>query len=227
MAAYTKIIDFFGLPACGKSTLMKYVCSHYHGNLKITTKNDLVKEARKHPFGLLTSLSVERFVAGIRLRLVAPCDNKRNEIGVIGWPSHARYYGYAIKHTDYDVVLCDHGDIQDFVSLERGDDLHNNEKFTNACSRYIDKSLATAYVYCKIDAKIALERMQNRGRKTGRLDVIREKELQLQELENEKLRFDFFADMLRKKEKRFFELDMSSPTETIAEVLYSHCNLFN
>ena len=227
MAAHTEIIDFFGVPACGKSTLMEYVCSHYHGNLKITTKNDLVKEAKKHPLWLLTSLPVERLVSGLRLRLAAPCDNKRKEIGVLGWPSHARYYGYALRHTDYDVILCDHGDIQDFVSLERGDDLHKITKYADACSRYIDKSLASTYIYCKIDAKVALERMQNRGRETGRLDVIKEKKLQLQEMENEKLRFDFFADMLQKKEKRFFELDMSEPTETIAEVLLSRCNLFN
>lgn len=225
MAAHTKIIDFFGIPACGKSTLVDYISTNYQGELRIISKHQLVKEAKKQPVKLMFSLPLDLMLSGIKLRMSAPFDKKRNEIKILNWPSHARYYGYAKKHSNCDVVLVDHGDIQDFVSLERGDDLHETKRFYNACSQYIDKSLATTYVYCKIDAKVAFERMQKRGRESGRIDIIGDKKVKLQELENEKKRFDYFAEILRSKGKNLVELDMTATTESIANDLISQLNI--
>lgn len=171
------------------------------------------------------SLSMDLILNGLKLRMSAPFDKKRNDIKILNWPSHARYYGYAKKHSKYDIVLVDHGDIQDIVSLERGDNLHETKRFYEACSQYIDKSLATTYVYCKIDAKVAFERMQKRGRVSGRIDTIDDKQVKLQELENEKKRFDSYAEMLKSKGKNYVELDMMATTELIANDLLSRLNI--
>ena len=219
MAAHTKIIDLFGLPACGKTTLSTYIFEKYGGYHKITTMSRLVKEAKLDGSHLRKSISLRYFFAGLRLRLLAPFDKIHKEIPVLNWPSHARYYCYAKKYSDYDVVLVDHGDIQDFVSLERGVDLHINKRFSDSCARYIDQSLATNYVYCNIEPEVALERMQNRGRKTGRIDVIGDEEEQLQALKSEKKRFDYFAEMLKAKRRNMVELEMDKPIEVIVQEL--------
>lgn len=219
MAAHTKIIDLFGIPACGKSTLSNFICDHYGSELKICTMPQLVSEARKDGNRLRKALSIGYFLAGIRLRLHAPFDKKHREIPIMNWPSHARYYSYAKKYSGYDVVLVDHGDIQDFVSLERGVDLHSDSRFSKACSHYIDRSLSDVYVYCKIDPEIALLRMQSRGRETGRIDTMGGETERLQALEKESSRFAFYAEMLRGKENVLLELDMNSPVEQIAATL--------
>ena len=217
MAAHTKIIDLFGLPACGKTSLTRYISEQYGERLKIATMPILVQEAKKDKGRLRKAFSPRYFSAGFRLRLLAPFDKKRRIIPLFNWPSHARYYSYAKKYPDYDIVLVDHGDIQDIVSLERGEDLHNNNRFSNGCIRYLNLSLADLYVYCNVPTEIALERMQLRGRNSGRIDVMGDVAEQLQALESEKRRFDYFAGMLSKKKDKFVELDMNKPVEQIAE----------
>jgi len=225
MAAYTKIIELFGLPACGKTTLMEYICKHSQNDLNIATKQQVVKEAKQHPLKLTWSLPCERMLSGLRLRLCTPLDKKRNNIRILGWPSHSRYYAYAKRYTTYDMVLCDHGDIQSIVSLERGENLHETNEFCEACFRYLNKSQATIYVYCKIDSKAALERMKGRKRITGRIDTIGDESLQLQELDKEKKRFDFFVEMLRNQNKQVFVLDMRESKESVGNNLMNHLNL--
>lgn len=107
------------------------------------------------------------------------------------------FKNYVRKYTEYDIVLIDHGDIQSFVSLERGDNLHENQKFKEACLHYLDVSLSTAYVYCHIDTETALRRMNNRSRDRGRIDSISDPNLQLQELRKERVRFDFWTTILK------------------------------
>lgn len=219
MAAHTKIIDLFGLPACGKTTLTRCISEQYGKRLKIATMPLLVQEAKRDKGRLRKSFSPHYFFAGIRLRLLAPFDRKRRVIPLLNWPSHARYYSYAKKYSDFDVILVDHGDIQDIVSLERGEDLHNNIRFSHGCSRYLSISLADLYVYCNVRPEVALERMQLRGRNSGRIDVMGDMAEQLQALKCEKLRFDFFAEMLSKEKDKFIELDMNQPIEQIAEYI--------
>lgn len=216
MAAHTKIIDLFGLPACGKTSLTRYISEQYGERLKIATMPILVQEAKKDKGRLRKAFSPRYFSAGFRLRLLAPFDKKRRIIPLFNWPSHARYYSYAKKYSEYDIVLVDHGDIQDIVSLERGEDLHINKRFRNGCSRYLNLSLADLYVYCNIQPEVALERMQIRGRNSGRIDVM-DDIAKLQALECEKRRFDYFAEMLSKKMDKVVELDMNQSIEQIAE----------
>jgi thymidylate kinase len=219
MAAHTKIIDLFGLPACGKTTLAKNFCEKFGvGGVKVITLSQLVNVARYDRFRLLKAMPYKHFVEGLKLRWQAPFDKKHLEIHLMNWPSHARYYWYAKKYTDYDIVIADHGDIQDFVSLERGVDLHKKKSFSEGCSKYLDMSLADMYVYCGIAPEEALVRMKSRGREFGRIDVTSD-EKKLQALKDEKDRFDFFVNMLQKKQKIFIELEMTNPTDHNVQIL--------
>jgi hypothetical protein len=219
MATHTKILDLFGIPACGKSTLAKNVCYNCDSGLKVITLSHLIGVAKKNNSRLLKAMPLKYFLAGLRLRLLAPFNKTHLRIPFINWPSHARYYWYAKRYTDYDIVIADHGDIQDFVSLEGGVDLHKQKKFSEECSKYIKSSLADIYVYCKIDPKEALTRIRQRGREAGRIDMIEDYDKQLQALKDEKKRFDFFAQMLLSQGKELIELEMSNTTEHNARIL--------
>lgn len=222
MAAHTIIVDLFGLPACGKTSLAEFISEHYGGQIKIATIHQVVKEAKRNKLALLTANPIKHILAAMRLRLNVPFEKKRKDVAFWGWPSHDKYYSYAKKYSDYNLILVDHGDVQSIVTLERGEDLHKNGKFVKLCSNYLNTSSADVYAYCKVDITEAFKRMNIRNREKGRIDMLKDSASQIKALEEEKTRFDFFAELLRKNGHDLIEIDMSDNTNKIAErfVLY-------
>lgn len=219
MAAYTKIVDLFGVPACGKTTLAEYLSKNSQADYKIASIQNIVTEAKKNKTRFILSISLKTFFSALRVRCAAPFNKKRRDITLRGWLLLDLLFNFAKKYSQYDMVLVDHGVIQSFVSLERGDNLHEKPKFANACSHYVDISPITTYVFCQIDAQNAMERMHNRNRNVGRIDVINDERIQLLEIENESQRFDFYAKMLKEKQKEYLELNMAENVENVAEHL--------
>lgn len=221
MAAHTQIIDLYGIPACGKTTLARYMASHPAEGLKVSTMQDCTLAALNDKWHLVMSVSLKNVWASIRLRLSAPFDKKRSVIPFRAILLMGAFKNYILKYTDYDIVVSDHGDIQSFVSLERGENLHQSEKFLKACFHYLNASLSTSYVYCQIDAEDALQRMNSRGREKGRIDLIMDKHIKLQELEAESKRFDFWTKILKERKTPIIELDMRDSIPTVADKLFS------
>jgi len=220
MAVHTQIIDLYGIPACGKTTLAKYLASHPADGLKVATMRDCMVAALNDKWHLFLSVTPKNLWASIRLKLSAPLDKKRSAIPFRRVLLMGAFKNYVRKFTDYDIVITDHGDIQRFVALERGDNLHNSRRFLSACSHYLKDSLSTTYVYCQIDAQEALERMNGRGREKGRIDLITDQRQKLQELETESKCFDFWTTILRERNASPIELDMRYSTSAIADKLF-------
>lgn len=220
MAVHTQIIDLYGIPACGKTTLAKYMASHPVDGLKVATMRDCIIAALNDKWHLFLSVTPNNLWASIRLKLSAPLDKKRRAIPFKAILLMGVFKNYVRKYTDYDIVVSAHGDIQSFVSLERGDNLHEKRTFKKACLHYLDASLSTVYVYCQIDAETALQRMNNRSRDIGRIDTILDQNLKLQELERERERFDFWTMRLKERKAALFELDMKEASSVIADKLF-------
>lgn len=220
MSEHTQIIDLYGIPACGKTTLARYMASHPADGLRVATMEDCSIAALNDKWHLFLSVSLKNVWASIRLRLSAPFDKKRSVIPFKSILLLNAYKNYIRKYTDYNIVVTDHGDIQSFVSLERGDNLHENQKFKEACCHYLDASLSSVYVYCQIDTVTALNRMNNRNRDKGRIDSLSDQNLQLQELERERERFDFWTTVLKERKAVLFELDMKEASSMIADKLF-------
>lgn len=221
MAAHTQIIDLYGIPACGKSTLAKYMTDHPIKDIKVTNIRYCMSAALNDKWRLARSLSLKNVWASIKLKSSAPFDKKRSVIPFKAILLMGAFKNYILKYTDYDIVVSDHGDIQSFVSLERGENLHQSEKFLKACFHYLNASLSTSYVYCQIDAEDALQRMNSRGREKGRIDLIMDKHIKLQELEAESKRFDFWTKILKERKTPIIELDMRDSIPTVADKLFS------
>jgi len=221
MAEYTKIIDLYGIPACGKTTLARYMASHPADGLKVATMRDCIIAALNDKWHLFLSVSLKNLWASIRLKFSAPLDKKRSDIPFRAILLLNAYKNYIRKYTDYDIVVSAHGDIQSFVSLERGDNLHESPKFKEACLDYLNASLSTIYVYCQIDADTALQRMNNRSRDIGRIDTILDQNLKLQELERERGCFDFWTTIVKERNASLIELDMRDSVPSIADKLYA------
>ena len=221
MAAHTQIIDLYGIPACGKTTLARYMASHPTKGLKVKNIEDCMFAALNDKWHLVMSVSLKNVWASIRLRLSAPFDKKRSVIPFRAILLMGAFKNYILKYTDYDIVITDHGDIQSFVTLERGDNLHESKRFLSACLHYLNVSLSTSYVYCQIDAEEALQRMNGRGREKGRIDLITDQHIKLQELEAESKCFDFWTSILKKRKSSIVELDMKGSIPSVADKLFS------
>lgn len=57
MAAHTQIIDLYGIPACGKTTLAKYKASHPADGLKVATMRDCKIAALNDKWHLFLSIT--------------------------------------------------------------------------------------------------------------------------------------------------------------------------
>ncbi len=224
MASHTQIIDLYGIPACGKTTLAEYMANHAEAGLKVATMSDCKRAAFNNKWKLVKSISLKNIYVSARLKFSAPLDRKRSAISFKAIFLMETFKNYVRKYTDYDIVVSGHGDIQSFVSLERGENLHESKKFKKACLHYLDVSLSTVYVYCQIDAAVSLQRMNDRGRKKGRIDVITDQHMKLQELEEESRRFDFWTTILKERKASIIELDMRDSTPSIADKLFSMLN---
>ena len=222
MAAHTKIIDLFGLPACGKTTLCQYLHEQLRDRYKVATLNMLIEEARNNKIKLLFSFSLKMFIASVKVHKATPSKkNSGSKVSRFYLLKHSLYYTYAMRFSKYDFIFADHGDIQSFVSMEGGVDFHENRFFCQACSKYIDVSPVAFYVYCDILPELSLKRMVKRNTYQGRIERIKDNGIRLKELELEKERFDFFSKLLKKKGSIFQKQDMSLTTEHIANEIYS------
>lgn len=224
MAAHTLIIDLFGLPACGKSTLTQYLCENNETDLRVETLQMVLhKMGKLERIKLLFSFSLKQFLVSLYIQIVVKLDKRHERVLWFSWYRHGLYYQYIKKYSDCDVVLVDHGDVQSFVSIEHGKDLHSKKTFVNACKYYLSLSPASIYVFCKIGVDDSLNRIKKRNRfYSGRIDKLGSDNLRLIELEKEKERFDFFFQMVKNCRKRVEILDMNKELPEIAKDLLSY-----
>ena len=180
MAAHTKIIEFFGSPACGKTTLCEYLCNHQLREAKVAVVNQVISEAMTSKLRLFQSFTFSSFWAGVRVQSAVKRHIKRRDLPSMYMVRHAMYYNYIKKFSDYDIVLVDHGDIQSFVSMMGGKDIQEDIRFVKACSNYLDTSPTSLYCFCDVTPNVALERMHKRATFHGRIDKIEEKEKQIE-----------------------------------------------
>lgn len=228
MATDTKIVDLFGLPACGKTTLVKCLCNSANNSLKVVTLQKAIEEVRKKGIiKLLKAFSLKIVYAELKLLFNTPCERKRKDIPFLRWIMHGIYYNYVAKCSNYDIVIADNGDIQWIVSIERGEDIHLNKNFKDAYTSYLKNSPVTNYVFCDIDVKTAHERIRQRNRKSGRLDVINEDNIQMLEFVKERERFRFFFNELIFLRKNVQLMYMDKDPIALSKQLLNSLNIKN
>lgn len=172
-SAKTEIIEFNGLAGCGKTTLA--------GQLK----NELIRQGyravllgeanrifKQHLIkNIIRAFNCSLFIRYIYLFLLI--GRKRENTWFIYWTALkiSLIYRWCIKNEEFDFVLCDHGLIQNFISL-LGFEVKACKKF-NKCLASILKSESKIYmVNCNVSVELSSNRIRSRKKNTGRLDVI-------------------------------------------------------
>ena len=182
------IIEFYGIPGCGKSTLSESlykIISKKRSNKNVYYYSDILKEYNsKYRIKFCCCQKYIWLVICELLFLFFYINNKKALISLIilaiQLKSSFMYfirsleimaiYQYIKKTHDNDIIIVDHGIIQNIISLVYMHKIKNTAKFLSRVINVIENN--TYYVFIKTNPNISCKRIRNRQNQHGRLPII-------------------------------------------------------
>lgn len=216
----TKIIEFNGLPGCGKTTL----CDEFiqqSPEKKISYINSLGVEIKRIPFFTrVTNFPYKACLLVLCMFFTTPLLPLK-EISIYkNTLKFVIYYRFAHNLNQYDFLLEDHGLIQCIVSF-----FYRREKYfkpfhSRLVLRLYLQIKPTVIVFCNVSARTAVKRMEKRNRHGGRIDRIKDSSEKLSTLEKQKIFFDIILKELEiELGTELLCLNMENSTEAICREL--------
>lgn len=207
MTKTISIVEFFGMPGCGKTTsCATSVSSGKCNNNLCALSKDLSEE-----FG---NSKMWKKVCSFPFYIVCPLLKFFVCIPFAGFGYLRRYrlllvkemlYNFAKKYSKYNIFYVDHGIAQGVIQLvyEYPDSL--NEKSLNLISQIFKRSKVDKIIYCKVTPQTSFKRIRIRNNpRKSRLDYIKDDEQLLEKLQLQQKLFESLANMLKiEEDKRF------------------------
>jgi thymidylate kinase len=225
MAENTVIVEFVGLPACGKSTLCESIKKYeIANNKKVAVWNDLTM-AFKHTsvLKMLDSISISQFYKYIKLFTSLTVKKERKYYMYWFALKISLLYRFAQKYLDVDLVLIDHGFFQQAVSMQCGDDVSLNKAFMKQFKKILNSETKIDYlIKCDLDYKIAMQRMIQRKRLgEGRLDAVSDEGILETMFLKEEKNFSCILECAKdvNSVKKFIIVDMSKEPSEIRDLV--------
>lgn len=171
MAKNTTVVELFGIPACGKTTLASAICSI--SDSKIVDSNQALRDFKK--LNLVKKLLCHDPIALIRVLFFVfqfPFDERHIRLGLTNVYRQIVLNNYYSRFSDYDCVVIDHGFVQSLVSWMWGKDVPYKQWFISSVKQllpYFDNEIK---VFCQVPISVAIQRIIDRGRFKGRFDTM-------------------------------------------------------
>lgn len=193
MGSHTKIIDFYGLPGCGKTTLVSKIIERCPATIRVANKRMAIKRCK---LKFLISIRISDIINCVRYHFTIPKQYRRKDTSLWKFIKNYTYYRFISLYSDYDIVCMDNSIIQSIVSHQGGQDLLDNEKHVIAVKNLICNSMPITYVWCDVEPVTSVNRIHMRGRKKGRIDLMEDKNKQLVSLQDERELYGKFEKLL-------------------------------
>lgn len=212
----SRIIDLYGLPGCGKTTLSSIILS----NSKLQAANIKLLMVRFHSENFVVRLYSVPLLLWARLSVYFLLSGffKKNSTDILKTYYYlALAYRYFRNQHHFRYLIVDHGMIQQFGSMLHNYDYSTSERKMNKFFHIITSGKNIVYSYCELSVESSLQRMKNRNRTNGRIDsVMNDFDVAIDLLNKEKSLFD---SMCKKIGKSGVKLNMKEETKKVADNL--------
>lgn len=222
MAKNTKIIELFGLPACGKTTL----CLNLTKDLQIAGNTvSSLHSMEKSLYGESVWTKCKCFpyksiLLYLLLFISLPHTKYRSfyKLSI----KISRIYKYSRIKNKFDYLLIDHGIVQNVVSIlfQKPPHLSNFSLWLLKHLLFVEK--VDTFVYCSVSPMVAIKRIRDRNdRSHGRWDDINEDDILFYNFMNQKTMFDILGDNIKMNRLNYIKVDMEESPIDIASKVYA------
>lgn len=207
MGTRPKIIEFYGLPGCGKTTLCNALKEIYESKgFKVGTLPDATNQFSSVGLFHLLSLRDCFFLFKFYRSFI---NNNVYKSLVLSPIRRLLIYRYAKRKEDYDFLFIDHGAVQSVVRVLY--EVENPLEFlkTPIVSDYYSMIPADMYINCRISSDEAFSRVRIRNRKnSGTFDQYPDEQLK-QVLKGHITIFNNTEAILKNLDKKIYTIDCS------------------
>ena len=216
MAKTPTIVEFYGLPGCGKSTLCEALIQDE--TLRTVWMSDVTDRYRNESW-------LKRF-SYIPWKSWLKCAKYMRSVPQVkgnGWGLYRPFFtislAYSYFHkkfaTSGTILLIDHGLVQCFASLAHNLKFDVSDKAQHRFAAFYQSIGVDMPVFCQIAKEETLNRIRTRKRSVGRIDVLmNEPEKALKLLDKEVILFEQISSVL---EDSVIHLDMSGNVSDIMD----------
>lgn len=217
MAAIVKVIEFYGLPGCGKTTLRSNLL--FSHSKQVGSIEDVMILYNNEPFFYrLFHLPIKQWFLLSIFLMTMPHKRKNSKSFYVALYYKVLAYTYCATKSPLDFVVVDHGIVQQLGSILHNMDYRLSDKSMKRFIMFLNSIEKTIFTYCQISSELSLNRIRFRKRDGGRVDaVMNDTNQAMFYLEKERLLFDRISDAL---DNNIFIIDMSkTPEELTTEVV--------
>lgn len=224
-SSHKTIIEFNGLPGCGKSTVGKELYNMlppgkatYPYVLPIGKFWLIIKS-------IFDGSIIFIFYCLLILRKFKSSSRKEKLYLLIGAYYHFQLYKHFLDYSDKEYMIVDQGLVQDVISFAYCDSIKSKKyvsKMMNFCFRKFEKSLCI--INCDIDIETSLNRISYRGKTDGsRLDklISKSREKARRVLETQQNNFVVLRDIVNKLCYSHIEIRLDKVISDNSKAIYS------
>lgn len=223
MERFSMIVEFVGLPASGKSTLANNLKAELaKRDYRVAVWGDITKEYKEASIiKKLKCVPYKKLWTYLRLFSSLPLSPKRKWYHYFFFIKIEMLYLFATKYSSYDLVLNEHGIVQQSVSFLCGDHCVSESSYCCVLKDLFGKeSKINICVECSINLETAMKRMIKRNRVTeGRLDAVTDLEILRGMFLAESKNFDIVLKLFKENctSKKYLIIDANTDENTMVE----------
>lgn len=222
MGQPSKIVELYGLPGCGKTTLRDYLVSgEAESGCSFGLMSDITRQYKSlSAFKKLGNIPWKGFVRLMRLLCRLPILPLRK------WGFYkvlfqmVLLYRFSGKASSHDYYVVDHGIVQGIAGVLYGKYDRVGPKAAKRLNQLFEYLGLRFVYYCRLDIGEVVSRIRFRGRKTpGRFDAIKDDAALIGELESENVFFEWCESSLMQFYGERKILEMNASVDCIAKEL--------
>ena len=170
MGKTKRILEFYGLPGVGKTSVCHVLLGRYKASSKMAELLSLYKN--ESLFFKLTHLPISSFLRFFWFLVFVPQKCKNEKMIYKEFFLFILLYHYFKYQKKYDYLIVDHGFAQQLGSMLHNMDYDISDNNLKRFSSFVKSIDFLSLVYCQLPEQLALERMRKRGRNSGRIDAV-------------------------------------------------------